>query len=548
MCRRSLVALSFVALGLLTVVLCAASQPASRDTIDASQAPRRESLDASQTSSNEVFLEHANGLYFDQEERADAQLLVGDVIFTQQSSKMYCDSAYFFQGSNSFEAFGNVRMEQGDSLFVYGDYLYYDGNTLLAKLRNNVEMINGEVTLTTDSLDYDRRVGVGYYTTGGTIFDAQNILSSIYGEYNAQTKYASFRRQVVLHNEQLDMSSDTLLYNTQTKVASIVSATNIMTSDSIEIISSEGWYDTTTDFAKLYERSKISQKMRLLTGDSLTFDKRSQRGRAYGNIWMEDTTNKVILRGGYAYYDDLQKYSYATDSAYTMEYSRGDTLFLHADTLFYRAINDTLRHVDAYRGVRFYRSDLQGVCDSMHFSSADTTLLLYNDPIVWHGRYQISGDSLKVLFNDSTMRYAEVMGNAFSISNEEGEYYNQLKGLKMKIYFTDGQFSSIYVDGNTETIYYPKDDSTRIGHNYARSSYMSVSIKEGQIDRMVMWPQADGVMTPLSQITAKDYKLKNFFWNVEARPRYKYDIFREVKVAVPSSSKRDTRSKFNEDE
>lgn len=204
-----------------------------------------------------VYLEHANTLSFDKEVMADAQVLNGDVCFRHDSSYMYCDSAYFFEKTNSLEAFSNVRMEQGDTLFVYGDYLFYDGNAQIAYLRNNVRMENRQVTLFTDSLNYERIANIGYYFDGGLIVDSLNELSSFYGQYSPATKLAIFNDSVRLENPNFTLYSDTLHYNTDTKLSTILGP-SVIVSDSGVIHSSLGWYNTIDNTAMLLDRDRKS--------------------------------------------------------------------------------------------------------------------------------------------------------------------------------------------------------------------------------------------------------------------------------------------------
>ena len=117
---------------------------------------------------------HTDVTRFDEKINPDAWILVGNVRFRRDSMYMYCDSAHYYQKKNAFQAFGNVRMEQGDTLFIYGDVLYYDGTEQLAELRHNVRLINRNVTLTTDSLNYDMTENIGYYFAGGSIVDEKN--------------------------------------------------------------------------------------------------------------------------------------------------------------------------------------------------------------------------------------------------------------------------------------------------------------------------------------------------------------------------------------
>ena len=301
---------------------------------------------------------------------------------------MYCDSAYFFEQTNSLEAFSNVRMEQGDTLFVYGNYLFYDGNTQIAYLRENVRMENGQVTLFTDSLNYERIPDIGYYFDGGLIVDSLNQLSSFYGQYSPSTKLAIFNDSVRLENEQFTLYSDTLHYNTDSKIATILGP-SIIVSDSGTIYSSRGWYDTVNNTSLLLDRSQVVSGDRILTGDSIAYNRELGFGEAFGNMSLQDTAQHVMLEGQYGFYNEKSEYAFATDSARFLEFSQGDTLFLHGDTLKMTTVDSLYREVKAYYGVRFYRTDMQGVCDSMQFNTRDSILYMYTDPIVWNEQYQI---------------------------------------------------------------------------------------------------------------------------------------------------------------
>ena len=128
-----------------------------------------------------VYLERSETLNFDQERIEDAQILKGNVVFRHDDMKMYCDSAYFYEKTNSLDAFGHVRFVQGDTLQGFGDKLFYDGNTKLARMRKHVKMIHGRADenptiLTTDSLNYDRAADIAWYFAGGQVQDSLNTL------------------------------------------------------------------------------------------------------------------------------------------------------------------------------------------------------------------------------------------------------------------------------------------------------------------------------------------------------------------------------------
>ena len=169
------------------------------------------------TSQTMVYLERAGNLSFDQERIADAQILKNNVVFRHEDALMYCDSAYFYETSNSLDAFGHVRFVQGDTLKGFCDKLFYDGNTRLARMRQKVRMIHGRAKenptiLTTDSLNYDRRANLAYYYTGGTVRDSLNTLTSVRGQYAPNKKQAVFSQDVKLVNPNFILTSDTLLY------------------------------------------------------------------------------------------------------------------------------------------------------------------------------------------------------------------------------------------------------------------------------------------------------------------------------------------------
>lgn len=487
-----------------------------------------------------VYLEHSDLLFYDKDINVDAQILRGNVCFRHDSSYMYCDSAYYYEQSNSLEAFSNVRMEQGDTLFVYGDYLIYEGNIQLARLRNNVRMINNQVTLYTDSLNYDRAADIGYYFEGGRIVDETNVLSSLYGRYAPNTKLAVFNDSVKLENPNFTLYSDTLEYSTATKIATILGP-SVIVSDSGTVYTSKGWYDTVADKSLLLDRSQVVSGNRILTGDSIAYDKKSGFGEAFGNMSIQDTAQHVTLEGEYGYYNELTEYAFATDRARFLEYSGGDTLYLHADTLEMMSVDSLYREIKAFYGVRFFRSDMQGVCDSMQFNTRDSVLYMFRDPILWNEQYQIFGDTILVFMNDSAIDYAHVKEFAFAIQHLDSTYYNQLKGSDLKAYFEGQAVSQIDVTGNAELIYYPiEKDGTKAGMNEMKSGFLSFTLKDSKLERLVARPTPIGILWPLPDLTPEKKMLKNFKWYDYLRPKDKDDIFtvhvREAQTDMPKRS------------
>lgn len=539
---------------LLTVCLFAQTQDSvkvSRDSIPVRQdtiSLPGETLTADTITPKitKVYLEHANTLSFDKDVNADAQFLQGDVCFRHDSSYMYCDSAYFFETTNSLEAFSNVRMEQGDTLFVYGNYLFYDGNSQIAYLRENVRMENGEVTLFTDSLNYERIPDIGYYFDGGLIVDSLNQLSSYYGQYSPGTKLAVFNDSVRLENPQFTLYSDTLHYDTESKIATILGP-SVIVSDSGTIHSSRGWYNTETNTSLLLDRSEVYSGDKVLIGDSISYNKGDGFGEAFGNMCLRDTTNKVMLEGQYGFYNERTDYAFATDSARFLEYSQGDTLYLHADTLEMLTLDSTAREIKAFYGVRFYRTDMQGVCDSMQFNTQDSILYMYNNPVLWNEQYQIYGDTIEIFMNDSAIDYAHVKQFAFAVQHIDSTYYNQLKGNDLKAYFEGQAVRQIDVEGNAESIFYPlENDGAKIGLNETKSGFLTIWVKENKLDKLKIWPNPVGSLTPIPDLKPEQKTLKDFYWYDYLRPKNKDDIYTVVKKKVEDAPVRSNKFKHEE--
>ena len=279
-----------------------------------------------------VYLLHADETRFDKDINADAQILVGNVSFRHDSLYMYCDSALFYEETNSLAAYGNIHMNQGDTLLLDGDELYYDGNAMLAKIRYNVRMEDPSMVLTTDSLNYDRTMNLGYYFDWGTLKDSLNTLTSQWGEYDTQTKDAVFNYDVTLTNDHFVLTSDTLGYNTATRIATITGPSDI-DSDDNHLYSTLGYYYTEQDQCKLYQRSVYTNDNNRLIGDSLFYDRTLHYGEAFHNVVLDDYKNSCRLTGDYIYYNELNDSAYATQQAIAIDYSQGDSLFIHGDTL-----------------------------------------------------------------------------------------------------------------------------------------------------------------------------------------------------------------------
>lgn len=498
---------------------------AQNNTGDRNIAPQVPSADRQQK--NKVFLEHADVLVADEKISTEYQILRGNVVFRKEGVFMYCDSAYFYDSSNSLDAFGNVKMNQGDTLFVYSDVMYYSGIDEIARLRYNVRLENKDMTLYTDSLDYDLVENLGYYFEGGRIVDTENELVSVYGQYDPDTKDAEFLFDVELINEKYVMHTDTLHYNTFTHVADIVGPTTIV-SDSNIIYSQRGWYDTEADKATLYDRSLLVGSNGItLTGDTLYYDRVAGYGEAFSNMLLTDSVHNSILDGNYGFHNERENKSFATLRARAREINNGDTLYLHGDTIRTYMLEDSSRVMIAEPNVRFFRFNMQGLCDSMTYVQRDSMLYMDRHAILWSGDRQITGNSIDMHMNDSTIDYALLPDYGFMAEFIGEVYFNQLSGKEMKAYFKDQELRRLDVSGNVQLIMYPmEEDSTYNKLVDAESSYMMILLKPKQeVDKITMWPEVTGNVTPLYLAKKSQYYLDGFAWYDVLRPKTPDDIF-----------------------
>lgn len=509
------------------------------------------------TKTSLVYLEHSQTLSFDEQRLPDAQILRGDVRFRHDSVIMYCDSAYFFEKENSLHAFGHVHMVQGDTLEGFGDVLFYNGNTKLARLRRHVRLIHQKTTLTTDSLNYDRKKNIAYYFSGGMIEDSLNTLTSRWGQYTPDNHQAIFRDEVKLVNPKFVLTADTLGYNTETYQSDIVGPTTILYDEETTILSTNGWYNTQTELSMLLDRSRIIHVDGItLTGDTIYYDKANGYGRSLGNIESTDSTNHMTLYGNVSEVWEDGGRGYVTDSAMLLDWSDSTAFtYMHADTLWTEEISypiftlkmrdsllvdsvmvaqnpdtiwrdTTYQQLRAFWHVRVFRDDIQAVCDSARYHGRDSLLTLFGMPICWNEDNQMSADQIDIYFKNETVDYMHGVGNALAVKREGFSEFNQLAGKEMLAYVKDGDVYLVDVKGNAETIFYPReDDGSYVGVNRTQSSFVKMYMQNRQIDHVVFTTATTGVMIPIDQALPEETKLSGFFWAEAERPLRPADIF-----------------------
>ena len=480
-----------------------------------------------QQTDSRIHLIHSDVLYKTPHDPR-AEILVGNVKLSHEGVFLDCDSARFYREDNSFDAYGHVKMVQGDTLSLVGDSLFYDGFALQAHARGEVVLIHRKSKLTTNKLDYDRVYGLGMYIDGGTLYDADNVLTSNWGQYSPSTHEAFFTDNVELKNPKFNLVSDTLYYYTDTERAKIVSPTNITTSDGTFVYGEAGDYDTKQAKANLLNRSYLIKDMRKIVGDSLHYEKETGISEAFGNVILTDDENLCALKGGYCWYDENTGNAMATDMAVAMEFSSPDTMYVHGDTLRMYTFNlDTdsvYRNLYAYNHVRMFRNDVQGVCDSLVSLQRDSCTYMYGQPILWNENQQVFGEEIRVYGNDSTIDWVHIINQAMTIEQVDSVSYNQVSSKEMMCYFTNGEIEHNEAHGNVYVVYFVQDDSTIVMVNYSETTELHLYMKEKKVDEIWM-PAAKGMFYPAIDVPHDRRYLSSFAWFDYIRPKDKDDIF-----------------------
>jgi lipopolysaccharide export system protein LptA len=460
------------------------------------------------------------------------QRLLGDVQFEHEGALMYCDSAYYNTQKNMLEAFSRVHIVQGDSINLWGDFLRYDGATRIAEVQKNVKLTDGDMTLTADAILYDMSTGIASYATGGKIINQENTLTSSIGTYTTESKTLTFKKEVVLNNPRYVMRCDTLRYQPESKTAWFLGPTTIKSTTNSDFIYCEnGFYNTDTDVCQFERNAYIVTEAQRLSGDSLWYDRKNGLGKAIRNVQLVDTAQRITITGDLAVHNEKTETSTITGNTLFIQRFDKDSLFLHADTLLTitkdKEENQTEaeRQVHAYHGVRIYKSDLQGKSDSLAWTSVDSTMRLFGDPVLWSGGNQLTAEYIDIIVHDGRISKLEMDNLAFIVSKDDSSQFNQIKGKHMTGHFKENELYLIEADGNAQTLYYAHDQGLLVGINRADCRRLKINIKDDKVVSIQFYDKPDAVLYPPKEIPQSESLLKGFRWRVAEQPLSVKDLF-----------------------
>jgi lipopolysaccharide export system protein LptA len=475
----------------------------------------------------------------------DFLILVGHVKIKQGKTLLFGDSIIVNTTKNNLEGFGQVHINDADSVHTYADYLMYDGNTKKARLRKHVKLTDGRGTLTTDSLDYDVSIKIGVYKKGGKLVRNKTILKSTEGVYYGITRDVMFRNKVSLIDPDNSIFTDTLEYNTYSQLANFISPSKILSGSRI-IKTKNGNYNLGTKKGYLFERSSIDDSSYFFIADEMAIDDSLGLGEFRGNaLYQSKDSLSFDLIANNIKTNRKKDILIATELPILMIKQPKDTLYVSADTLYSGRLSDLKRKIpkarakegvlqdsslnkyfEAFHHVKVYSDSMQGVADSLFYSLADSTIRLHHQPILWVNQNQITGDTIYMHLNNKKAEQLRILNNAMAISPVDStDYFNQLKGNSMVVDFLDGKMQQMQTKGSAENIYFATDyDEKFIGVNYSNAQIITIDFENDEPVKIIFINQLTGKMTPLFELPKSELKLNNFKWLIDLKPISKFDI------------------------
>jgi lipopolysaccharide export system protein LptA len=492
------------------------------------------------TQSRRIDLIHADSLFIIKVDSSSIRRLIGNVQLKQGNTYFTCDSAIQYMPSNRMEAFGKVHINQNDSIHTYSDYLLYLGESKMASLQGNAKLTDQKIVLTSPEIQYNLIDRIGTYANGGKLVNEQSVLTSTHGIYYANTKDVYFKDQVVIIDPEFTLSTDTLLYNTESKVATIMAPTTINDGNSTMYVS-KGFYHTEQGIGYFSERPLIEDSVNTFTAQNIETNRESGISIATGDMVWKDTVQKISVLANYGIIHQHEKSVLATQKPIVVLESSSDTLFMAADTLYSALLTDSMllaktpelvnsdsteyRYVLAYPNVKIFSDSLQGAAGNVYYDTADSTIRMAIDPVLWANDVQLTGDSIYLYTRQNKADRLLLQQNAFIITEVGTNMYNQVKGNTIMGYFSNDQLDSAHVNGNAENVYYIMDsDSAIIGINRLQSASTHIYFENGELERVVFIKTPEGTEYPFNQMPEDRKLLQGFKWLTERRPKSKFEL------------------------
>jgi lipopolysaccharide export system protein LptA len=455
--------------------------------------------------------------------------VTGNVHFKHENKNLFCDSAYFHQTDNWIRAYGNVHLNQADTLNLFCDSLFYDGNSKIGILRSNVRFRDNEFKMTTDSLEFDTDKNIGYYSNWAVITSIkQDIkLTSKEGYYLANSKSFFFKDSVDVKHPKYQLQADTLEFNTAKEMVLFHGPTHI-TLDSTIIDCNKGYYDTKIDFINLWQGATIqNDSATTLYADSLIYDQSVDIAEGFYNVSVYDSIKNIQFKSDYLIKYPNNESITLKHNARVYQYGKVDTLFFRADTIYQTTDSLSKNIINAVNNVVIINANAVGICDSIYYNEGDSIIKLRKTPIIWNEDTQLSGDTINMTLDNNNIDKIYLKNNALVITKHDSIHFDQLSGKEITADFVKNDIHEIFIDKNAQTLYYPSEESkdslnTKIktlkGQNHLVCDQIYVYFKKSEIQKIKFIDKPEAIFSPIDQIPEKKLFLTNFIWKIELKP------------------------------
>lgn len=438
---------------------------------------------------------------------------------------MKCDSAHHFINNDIIIAFSNIKINQGDSIKLFGDKLIYNSQTNEAILTKDVVFIDNQIQLRTNKIVYDLNNKTAFYPNNGKIKNKDKNISSKKGKYFANKNEFVFNDSVIIKEKNYIIRTKNMIYDSKKEIAFFKGPSKI-TSDDRLLYCENGWYDTKNNIAQIKENAFLQKKAYMLIGDSIYYNKINNYAKAMQNVYLIDSVEKIVLRGQKAEYFELLQKTEVYENPILEILINEDTLLMRAEK-FISLQEKNNKNVIAHKDVKFFKYNLQGKCDSLIYSVQDSTSEMFVNPVIWSNNLQIISDSIKIQFSQGEINNVILRSNPFLSSKADSIFFNQIKGKKMDIFFKNNLLDKIEVFGNGESLYTLKEDETEKvkAINYTKSSNLTLFFKKNQLNSINYILKPDSNTIPIDKINNQNKFLKGFIWRGDEKPIDKNDIY-----------------------
>lgn len=480
------------------------------------------------------------------------QILAGVVRLKQGTSYFDCDSCVINNNTKTFEAWGHVHINDADTANIYASHLRYLIDKRLAYLDGGVQLTDGKGSLTTPDLEYDMNTDIGIYKHGGKVINKKTVLTSREGYYYAGLRDVIFKNNVLLKDPAYTITTDSLIYNTQSQTSRFIAQTLIRDSSGRTIETKDGFYNVATGRAEFGQNPVVKDGPRIYKALRMAFNDSAGTTQLEGNAIVVDTAQGTTIIAGTIFHDNKKDRTLATNKPLMIVKQDADSIYITADTLFSARLTDlygtkdslvkdtlkgkqvlntnsrdsTNRYFEAYRHVRIFSDSMQAVCDSMFYSFKDSVFRLFQGPVIWSKGSQITGDTVQLFTKNKKADWVKVFEKSYLINEVEPGVYNQVKSTRMDGYFTDGSIDSVRAAGFAECIYFIQDeDSAYTGINESKCDIMDIYFGKENLEKVVFRSSVTGTIWPMKDKSPSEMRLPEFNWLDARRPKTKYELF-----------------------